>query len=114
MSFGTGTSVSLFLIFLLVFCLLPSYKKNINNTATAQSAASLTLPSENAGCESPSRILEAAVLNASKPRMGKYSWVRVSSSASIFSTFLTTGSTHGLQSSVRYAGQGMGMVTYRL
>lgn len=62
---------------------------------------SLTLPSAMAEFEAPSRIFEAAVLKASKPRMGKYSWLSESSSASSFSTFLTTGSTHGLPSSVR-------------
>lgn len=60
-----------------------------------------TLFSWIAGLSSPSAILDAEDLNSGRPRMGRYSWFSLSSCTMIFSTFFTTGKTHGWLSSVR-------------
>lgn len=56
-----------------------------------------------AGLSSPSAMREALARNSGRPRMGRYSWLRLPSPAISCSTFLTTGRTHGWPSSVRYA-----------
>lgn len=63
--------------------------------------AAPTLFSWTAGLSSPSAILDAEDLNSGRPRMGRYSWFSLSSCTMIFSTFFTTGRTHGWLSSVR-------------
>lgn len=54
-----------------------------------------------AGLSSPRATLAAAERNSGRPRMGRYSWFRLQSSTISCSTFFTTGSTQGWQSSVR-------------
>lgn len=62
-----------------------------------------TLPSLIADESFPRTSSEAALQKGSKPSTGKYSWLLLVSSAIFFSASLTTGNTHGLPSSVRYA-----------
>lgn len=63
----------------------------------------LTRFSLRAGLLSPSTRREAQLRNSARPRMGRYSWLRLLSLAIFCSTFLTTGKTQGWESSVRYA-----------
>lgn len=66
-------------------------------------SAKPTLFSTMAMLSFPRAILEAKDLNSGRPRMGRYSWFSLSSCTISCSTFLTTGRTQGLLSSVLYA-----------
>ena len=62
-----------------------------------------TLFSAIAGLSWPRQSLMEASQKETRPVIGRYSWLRVSSLAMCCSAVLTTGRTHGLPSSVRYA-----------